>query len=285
VPIPGDILSIGTGGWWTTIGAAAPAAPTGLTVVNDGDGDAVTATVTAVAEQQCLLVYRKLTEGSWTTGSSGTVGAGETTVEIAQAGLDDNTWYEFEAYAVAAGLVSVSVVPVRVYVTSGVAATGTGCISLPLVRMQSLIAACEAWQGWTGAADAAAALEYVRIVGVGDPEEWTSCDYPLALVWHGEDGIEHSDMDVTIHQEGELEIWVMDAVASVAQDYPNVAELAFTNQLGALLSEMREKAAESPGTYLVLRALDIDAPVQSSKLEDAARGRRYAVRLAAQWGP
>ncbi len=53
----GDMQSIGVAGWWITSGST-PSAPT-LAVVNVGDGDSVTATITGDAGVTNLLLYRK----------------------------------------------------------------------------------------------------------------------------------------------------------------------------------------------------------------------------------
>jgi len=109
----GDYQSVMTHGWWITDagGAAAPSEPT-LTVTNDGDGDAVTCVVTGDDDATHTIYYRKVGAATWTEGSSDTGDA-----SIAQAGLDDATFYWFICVASDGDYNSIPSVPVQVYVT------------------------------------------------------------------------------------------------------------------------------------------------------------------------
>ena len=88
-------------------------APT-LSVTDDGDGDAVTATVDGDAGVTNTLYYRKDSDTAWTEGT-GRSGDGD----IAQTGLDDVTHYWFVVISSASGYTSVPSLPVGVFVTSG----------------------------------------------------------------------------------------------------------------------------------------------------------------------
>ena len=94
-------------------GGALPSTPT-LTVSNDGDGDAVTATVAGDDSALNKLYYRKASDTAWTIGEN-RAGDGD----IAQAGLDDGEFYWFMVISVVAGVSSVSSLQVMVYVSSG----------------------------------------------------------------------------------------------------------------------------------------------------------------------
>ena len=109
----GDYQSIMTGGWWITGGGSAPSAPT-LAVTNDGDGDAVTCVVTGDDTATHTIYYRTSTAAGWTEGSSDTGDA-----SIAQAGLDNGTFYWFICVASDGGYNSIPSEPVLIYVTDG----------------------------------------------------------------------------------------------------------------------------------------------------------------------
>jgi len=89
-----------------------PSTPT-LAVSNDGDGDAVTATVAGEAGATHTLYYRKSGVEAWTAGSS-RVGDGD----IAQAGLDATTFYVFEVISSIGGSYSLHSGAVTVYTAS-----------------------------------------------------------------------------------------------------------------------------------------------------------------------
>ena len=69
-----------------------------LSVVNDGDGDAVTCTLAGDTGAQNYVLYRLTTAVTWTAGGN-RAGDGD----VAIAGLDNRTSYEFCAYSVQEG--------------------------------------------------------------------------------------------------------------------------------------------------------------------------------------
>lgn len=103
-----------TGGLPTDLILTTPA----LTVINDGDGDAVTATVDGDAGVTNTLYYRTVNATAWTEGSN-RAGDGD----IAQTGLDDYTFYWFVVISSAAHYDSVQSLPAGLFVTSGVTHT------------------------------------------------------------------------------------------------------------------------------------------------------------------
>lgn len=113
--IKGDYQSVMAAGWWINEAAegSEPSEPT-LSVTNDGDGDAVTCVVTGDDTATHTIYYRKTNAAAWTEGSSDT---GDAT--IAQAGLDNATFYWFICVASDAGANSIPSEPVLIYVTDG----------------------------------------------------------------------------------------------------------------------------------------------------------------------
>jgi len=112
----GNMQSVGVAGWWrdTDVGSA-PGAPS-LSVANDGDGDAVTATVDGDAGATHQLYYMLFGDTSWTTGESRS-GDGA----ISQAGLTANRIYSFIVVSISGGLNSLPSTVIRVYVSADTA--------------------------------------------------------------------------------------------------------------------------------------------------------------------
>lgn len=94
-------------------GSGIPNAPI-LSITNDGDGDAVTATVAGDAAATTYLLYRKPGDAAWTQGES-VVGSGA----IPQAGLDAETEYSFIAVSQEAGAWGLPSFQVSLFVTAG----------------------------------------------------------------------------------------------------------------------------------------------------------------------
>jgi hypothetical protein len=138
-------------------------APT-LIVTNDGDGAAVTASVTGSGT--ITLYYRKSTATAWTAGSSRT-GDGD----IAQAGLD-SALYEFVAVADDSGLSLPSAPQFLNVESSDALLTPTVGALLVMSNLRDLVADSATFQAWVGAASAAEARRHVRYFGVDQPSEW-----------------------------------------------------------------------------------------------------------------
>ena len=107
----GNYQSVFTHGYWITDTGSAPAEPT-LAVTNDGDGDAVTCVVTGDDTATHTIYYRKVGAASWTEGEGDTGDC-----SIAQAGLDDETFYWFICVASDGGYYSIPSAPVLLLVT------------------------------------------------------------------------------------------------------------------------------------------------------------------------
>lgn len=108
----GGMTSVGTAGEFQLV----PGQVT-LTVANDGDGDAFTATLAGDTGAQNYLMYRKFdldTSTAWTAGGNR---AGDGVIQVT--GLDNNTWYEAYAYSVQEGSYGLAAPVERFKVTDG----------------------------------------------------------------------------------------------------------------------------------------------------------------------
>ena len=112
--VAGDMQSVGTAGWFITSVAAAPPTAPELSVVNDGTGTSVTATVTSDAGVTNTLYYRNLGDTEWTAGNT-RIGSGT----IAQGSLTNGTWYDFIVVSDDAGTLSLPSACIGVYVSDG----------------------------------------------------------------------------------------------------------------------------------------------------------------------
>jgi len=106
----GNMQSVATGGWWLTE-SSTPSEP-GLTLVNNDDGESVTATVDGDAGVTNTLYYRKSGDAAWTAGESRT-GDGD----ITQSDLTSGTLYTFVVVSDSAGIRSLPSASVAVVVT------------------------------------------------------------------------------------------------------------------------------------------------------------------------
>lgn len=264
--MPGFVASILRSLGHTPSGSSPPAAATGLTVVNDGDGDGVTATVVGTAGVTYTLYRWADGDATWTAGAS-RVGSGE----IAQTGLDAGTVYRFTVVGSSGGLVSLPYGCVSVAVVDdAAAATPSGIYSLLLVDLKALVAACPSFQAWTGAADAAEALASIHRVAV----DRDTATLPYAVVAHFDD----ADFESTLEGRGSL---ALRFVGEVEQPDVADAETEFTNQVGAVLGELLALAGLD-GRMFVRHVRSLGAPVAPS--EDEMRTPAYRQDWAVHWG-
>lgn len=246
----GDMLSFGTLGWWNDV--TSPGAPA-LLVASDGDGDAVTATVTGDAGATHQLYYRIAGAASWTTGNSRT-GDGN----IAQAGLDDDTWYEFIAISQLASLNSAPSITISVFVTSGGSLAATGSLTLAEDALANLVAHSGTFQTWIGATGTeaqrvAAALARIYI----DVED--SPTRPFAVV-RFDVPAEQEDAAIAggaSAQFGDSGTLGLAFEAAVDTDYTDPADQmrSFKRTVDSILNEM--KALATSGGYLIVRRIRV----------------------------
>jgi len=277
----GDGLSIGVGGWLTSSGTTVPAAPTGLAVTNDGDGDAVTLTVTGADGVSYQAYYRKVSGGSWTTGET-RVDAGV----IAQPGLDNNTWYEFQVVAMSGSVPSLPSLPVRCFVTDQVPPTATGPLSVVLEQFRAMVAGLSAFQAWTGTADATSAKQRVYLEGIHRElrTAFDTADYPYALIYHADAGGRHERIaDLATLESGEVVIRLVDRVASSIQDLAEVATLTFENSSGAVLAGLMGLAPSDANVSI--NAVDWGPVLLGSEAGQTSDGQLVVQELTVDWGP
>lgn len=118
-----------------------------------------------------------------------------------------------------------------------------GILSLPLSRLRNMLADCPAWRTWCGAANAAAALEFISIV---DRENASGTFAIVDLPDEFESQMEAAGAQNLLYDRGSLMLIVQaDVPAEYAgrerQDEINAA-LDFSNNLGAVLGELGDRA-------------------------------------------
>ena len=88
-----------------------------LTIANDGDGDAFTATLAGDTGAQNYLMYRQFHLDTSTAWMAGGNRSGDGVIQVT--GLDNNTWYEAYAYSVQEGSYGLAAPVERFKVTDG----------------------------------------------------------------------------------------------------------------------------------------------------------------------
>ena len=229
MPRVADYISTMTRDWRLSV----PSTPV-LSVSNDGDGDAVTATVTGDSGVTNTLYYWK-SGSAWTAGNSRT---GDGT--IAQTGLDDGSTYQFCVISSLDGNYSLPSSPYSLVVvdTSGIV-TASGVLSLPLENMRTILAASANFQTWVGAASAAAAKASIYIAAAGsvsDNRPFAGVWYQVPLDWNSST---YGGGDRThLYASGTLLLWFEASVATANQASSEYAEYAFLNDVSAFISDI-----------------------------------------------
>jgi len=120
-----DMQSVGTLGWWyTDLGGASPPDAPSLSISDDGDGDAITATVAGAAGATHTLYYMAAGASAWREGNSR---AGDGVIH--QTGLATGTLYFFVVVSSAAGLVSLPSPTIQVRLSAGESAAASDLLS------------------------------------------------------------------------------------------------------------------------------------------------------------
>ena len=250
-----------------TAASSAIAAATSLSVANDGDGDAITLTLVGTAGVTYLALYQESGDGSWTEGES-RVGSGE----IAQAGLDNDTWYHVCVVGTDGTVYSAPSDIVAVYVTDG-SSDMTGDITATMDNLRTLIATTATFQAWVGATGtaperlatgkAAIALAGIRLdtSTMTDAQKraaW-SAQRPFAIISMSDDWAKTSLGEGGPHGLGCALFAYFEA--DVDEDDLNSIEdpfVDFANTLDAILTEML--AIEGSDGYLCVASIRIVAP-------------------------
>jgi len=149
------------------------------------------------------------------------------------------------------------------------AVSPSGLFSLPVDYLRKTIAGSSTFRTLTGAADAAAALAFAHAFEVTG----ASLDDPFfAVVEYGTDWARNRHAGGTnnfFEQESGLHVWFHQTIAQADEVD---AMLAFTNSIGAILSEM-EQLSGTAG-YLDIRATRlIEGPFRPE--EDEAASQTY----------
>lgn len=146
---------------------SAPPSPTLDSVTNDGDGDAITATVSGTGGNTCTLYTAK--GGATATAGASRAGDGE----IQQTGLDNDTVYHVYAVCSSGSYYSEPSRVLSVLVTDGTTPEQPeGQLGEPLELLANSLAASASFQSLVGAADAAEALRHVHYYGIDPPDTW-----------------------------------------------------------------------------------------------------------------
>jgi len=152
------------------VASGSPPGEPSLSVTNDGNGTAVTATVDGDAGATNKLYYRKAGDSAWTAGSSRS-GDGD----IAQSGLTPETRYQFVIVSDSGGFYSIPSNVVALFVTDTTTATTPSSIfATPLKYLRDSLAASATFQTLVGAGDAAAALAHIHYFGLNHPRQWAA---------------------------------------------------------------------------------------------------------------
>lgn len=277
--LKGDMQAVGTFGLWTTdeSGASAPGRPS-ISVSSDGDGDAVTVTVSGDAGATHTLYYREHNAASWTEGNNRS-GDGD----IAQAGLDDHTWYEFQVVSDDTGVYSLPSLSYLVLVTSG-AGDAVGVLAAPLETLRRMVAASATFQSWTSSANATEAKTHVHLVAITD----ASAARPFAIVRYAEDADHREDASAwgatqLFIDQGSIELGFEADVADGDADSHEDAELAFVNDIGQIMEDVNDIAGTDD--YLILRGWEVvRGPARAHPSEEHSEGDYYQILLTVEYG-
>jgi hypothetical protein len=151
-------------------------------------------------------------------------------------------------------------------------------LSLPLAHLRTLIAACPAFQAWTGAANAAAAAARIHLVNLPEGD----LTRPFALIGYGEKWKYTKIADISFQARGELFVMFEDDVASANQASEADAVIAFMNDVGATLAEMMDFSGWNG--YLHIAEIEIGSvPERFTSEEGQMDEDYYRVEFVATW--
>jgi len=160
-----------------------------------------------------------------------------------------------------------------------VAVSATGIVSLPLENLRTLVANSDDFQTWVSAASAAAAKAHIYAV-VTDPP--LASKRPFACVRHCAPS-EFSIDAATGADSGAIELWFEATIAAGNRDDAADAEFAFTNVVGAIISDIITLSHQ--GGYMLIREIEcIDGPAPNSKDETESEGHYYVALYKVHWG-
>lgn len=162
--------------------------------------------------------------------------------------------------------------------------TPSGLFSLPLTRLQTLIAASDAFQTWTGTANATEAAARVHLIEaplVGD----NAVNFPCVTIWPGDahelrrvaGGARNHFIDA-----GSVIAWFEAAITADYQNDPRNAHLEFMNNVGAVLEDLIALAGSD--TYLNVTEIGLDyGPSETDERLRESKGHKIACAWKFVW--
>lgn len=141
--------------------------------------------------------------------------------------------------------------------------TPSGCLSLPLYRLQTLICNSASFRTWVGAATVAAARSRCYLVTGG-----AAPTRPCVIVGFTEEWrYERVGEPITWADQGSLSVLFQEDVSTANQAVSSDALFATTNTVGAILTEVMELAGTSDYLNVHTIAFEIAPPLRSGKDE------------------
>jgi hypothetical protein len=122
----------------------------------------------------------------------------------------------------------------------------SGLLTLPLVRLRQMVAECESFLAWTGAATSELAKDHIHLL-----QSTRNPALPLCLIDYG-DGFDRERIGVSMNrpfeQRGTLIAFLRDQVDPALDEAE--ATIAFCNRLGALWQDL-ERMIVTEGRLLI----------------------------------
>lgn len=163
--------------------------------------------------------------------------------------------------------------------------TPSGLFSLPVTRLQTLLANSATWQTWTETETAEEAAGRIHLIEA-DTEGDNAVDLPCAVIWQGDDfslyTIATGERNHFADQ-GSLMLWIEAEIPETYRDDPRNTQVWFMNQVGAVLLDMIELAGSN--TYLNVTGMELTyGPSESDERKRESIGYRIACEFKVSWG-
>jgi hypothetical protein len=156
--------------------------------------------------------------------------------------------------------------------------TATGVISVPLSALRTMVSQSATFQTWVGAANAAAALASIHMVGLAEAD----VARPFALVTLGDNWRRTYAGTNRFTMNGELFLVLEGEVDAANVDDFADAEFEFTNTVGGIIEDLE---ALSESEALIVQSIRVqDAPQRSWRDEKASEGEYYNCVFAFEYG-
>lgn len=155
----------------------------------------------------------------------------------------------------------------------------TGSRGMAMVNLRNLVAECESWQAWTGAADAEAAKAFLYVAAYYIPKD-TELVKPLGVICRTENDKNEAIAVDSDTVGGDLELRLEDKIPIDFKEQPGNAELYFLNMVEAVLREMWTLSRQ-PGKIGINSITLIEGP---GLYEETAGNFVNGIRLMINWG-